>query len=254
MVKYTIPLNANISIFTTAFKKAIEELFDFVSVSIDTTNQTKLTVTNINTSEVLFFLYVVQTTYNDRATLLIKTYGQNITPTDFINEDMTSCGPQILYKKQNTLYGRCGFITATAQKFIIDDMTVCLDESNKTTHFIGFSCNEYNEPLFLISPTNLGNIGFIGITTLNSNNVGIRTLTYDNKTTIEHNLKNLQIQNSSITGMTNMFIPESANGEYFPYVYLITSIEDTALTQIQYDYKIYLPCINHHLAVLIYEE
>ena len=254
MVKYTIPLNANITTFTTEFKKAIEELFDFVSVSIDTSNQTKLTVTNNNTSEVLFFLYVITTTYNDRNTLLIKTYGQSITPTDFVNEDMSSCGPQILYKKQNTIYGRCGFITATNQKFIVDEMTVCLNESNKTTNFIGFSCNEYDEPLFLISPTNLGNIGFIGITTLNTNNVGIRALTYNNKTTVEHNLKNIQITNSSITGMTNMFIPESTNGEYFPYVYLITSIEDNTLEQIQYDFKIYLPCINHHLAVLIYEE
>jgi len=251
VLKYSISLNGNVALFTNEFKTNMESLFNNVSVNIDnTTSISKISV--YNNSILILYMYCSVITFNERQTIEIKTYGNTITPSSFINEDLSSWGPQILYNKDGSSYGRSGFITAQTQKFVVDTLTVCLDDNKNTKNFVSFECNEHSNPIFIITPTNLNNIGFIGVTSFSENSIGLRTLTYNNQTTKEHNLLTKQITNSSITSMTNMFIPESTNGEYFPYVYLITAKENIEIEQIQFNNHIYLPCLNFHLALLIY--
>lgn len=229
----------------------MEDIFNSVTVTITYTPSIKVSVKQTSTSDVLFYFYVVNTTYNNKNTILLKSIGNAIEPTNFNNESLSTIGPQIIYRNNNVLYGRTGFYTSYNQTFIVDSITTCFEEG-KATGFIGFECSDFQNPMFVISPTINDKVGFIGITSLGQNNIGIRTLTYNNKTTIEHNLYNLQIKESSTTTMTNMFLPESINGEYFSNIYLITSIEPNIPQQIQYDNHIYLPCMNNHIALKIY--
>ena len=254
MLKRSIQLNGDIDLFVTEFTTRIQSLFDNVTTEIDTSNQTKITVLNTTTNEVLLYFFVIQSTYNNRNILLLKTYGLNIYPSDVIREDSDDWGPMVVYKSTNDLiYGKAGFLTTpNTQSFIIDELTYCLNEDNNTVYFIGLSCNDCVGPMFIITPTNLNNLGILGITTMANNDIGIRTVTYNNKTTQEHNLNILQIKNSNITSMTKYFLPESINAEYFPYVYLINGVEDSTLDIIKYNNHMYIPCFNNCMALIIY--
>jgi hypothetical protein len=253
MLKYTVDIKGNINTFINVFTKGITDIFNNISVTVDTNNQTCVTLTNNISNEIVCYFYVDLTLYNERTTLIIKTYGLNIFPTDYQKEDTSDWGPQIVYKNSdNVLCSRAGFINVANQKFIVDSITLCLDDNNVSQYFLAFGCKENSEPSFLISPTNLGNIGFIGVTTNNDTIVGIRTLTYNNSTTVEHNVKAIQVSNSTVTALAKMFIPESLNGEYFEYIYIVTALEDINDVTLQYDNHIYLLCLYNHIAALIY--
>ena len=253
MIKYTIDLDGDINKFTTNFIHYMEDIFNNISITIDNTDQTRINVIDSNTDDILFYFYVARTIYNNRDTLLLKTYGNTVNATTYNREDSSDWGPQVLYKNENdVICSRAGFVTSGAQKFIIDSITVCLDDNSKANYYIAFSCKEYIQPLFIISPTNLGNLGIIGITTNNSNTTGMRTLTYNNKKTIEHNLNNIQISNSSVTSLTKLFIPESLNGEYFNYVYMLLALEDIEDEYLKFNNHIYMRCLKDKLAVIIY--
>ena len=252
MLKYKIDLNADIDTFVNQFSKCMYDLFDDINIIVNSDNQTCVSVLDSSNTLLLYF-YVVNTIYANRNTLLIKTQGLNVSSVPYNREDYSDWGPQIIYKNSsNELCSRAGFITSATQKFIVDSLIICLDDNGTAKNFISFCCNEYNQPLFIISPTNLGNVGIIGLTTNNANTTGMRTLVYDNNRTNQHNLNNLQITDSSVTSLVKLFVPESINGEYFEYVYIINSLETIEDELLKYDNHIYARGLNDKLALLIY--
>ena len=250
MVKYTVDIEGELLTFLSTFTSYMEDLFN-VTVSFDASQSNKITVTDNTTSDVICYFYISRESYNDRYVIVVKSIGISVTPTDFTNESSSTIGPQLLYVKDNAKYGRTGFFTSSNQKFIVDRIVTCIS-SGHATNFIGFECDDYDNPMFIISPTNNGNVGFIGVTTFNNSNVGIRTLTYNNQTTVEHNLLSVRIDNSSTTQMTNLFLPESTNQEYFPHIYLVTALEPNTEDLFKFNSHIYLPCMNKCLTILIY--
>lgn len=211
--------------------------------------------------EYLMYFYAEPYSYVDNGitknAILITPYYANDTAINdmFIRDNANNYGPNVVYNKNNTLYSRysrSGFINYNANTFLLDSLSICYSDDNKPQNFLTFDFN--NKPTFIISITDNNNFGTIGVTVKNATTYNVSIISHNNNTTQEHNLYKIQIKNSSITSMTKLFLPESTNGEYFNYIYLVTASEPNNINLDNYIYNqhIYLPCLDNYLTLLTY--
>ena len=277
----TINIGNNINLFYTNFSNIINKMFPNLILNInEISNTIKYISLTDNSNRLIMDMYVflISENVND-ITLQQLIICNNLTITnseiDFTNFTNSNIGPCVYtydsnnsqtkntYWINNTQFNNLNINTGDTDKdtlykklyaFSFSSLIMPMDDYEEIKYlWLGFQSYQDSTPLFYLTLTNENNFGVFGIvdTIPNSVNTYFKSVTTQSNTPVTYNLVNLSI-NSSVICLNNVFIPESLNHEYFPYLYFYVGKDTSSSNYIQLEPNgvEYIKGLNNLIAIV----